>query len=243
MINDKVMSDLKKSAALAQGPQAKALMQQEIAKLQMTQDQAKMRFGLERGVRETVNKDLNSFSTIVDQMRAFDPKRAAELEEQFVPGVGLALTGNDAKELKELKGTVDTAKDGLMRLRAMTFIPGRSASPDLRAEAEVVAGTLAGLLRVPLTGPGAMSEGEREMIKSMVADPTAILSLDGPTRTRLSTLAKRLDQSVAMRAKAAGISNYDPANSLPPRERALAELARKNPQDPRSKLVLDKLGL
>lgn len=242
MQQDAVLNKLKQSLATAQGPQAQALLAQEIGKLEMQQGASAQRMALERTISERATQDPSSVPTLIQQVRTFDPKRAHELEQQFVPGMGIAQTMDDAKKLKEMKAATDSTVNGIRQLKALISRPGKSFSPSAIAEAQVITGQLKGPMRAAL-GLGILSEGDMKLLDSMIANPTDMLSLDSSNRVRLNVLAKRMQDALTMSAKARGISNYDPVKSLPPNEQQMAIWARQNPQDPRSAMVLDKLGL
>ena len=155
----------------------------------------------------TAESNPRQAQEVISLIERVDPKRAQELSSKFVPDMGFALTEKDADALKSLKATVDTARDGLSHLSAISAVPGKSLSLEMRAQADTIAQSLVGLLRAPITGPGAMSDGERKMLNDIVANPTKVFSLDSTTKTRLQTLSSRLGKSLEMEAKARGIKN------------------------------------
>lgn len=129
-----------------------------------------------------------------------------KMRERYIPDVGLASTNEGAKGLREMKTTVDTVTKDVKRLQAILETTGKSFSPKLRAEAESIRTSLIGRLRVPITGPGAMSDGERELLQSLIPDVTSSFSLDAASRTRLESLQKRLDNNYKSMLNANGIS-------------------------------------
>jgi hypothetical protein len=239
---DTLLNQLKKSASLAQGPQAKAMLMQEIGKLQQAQDMSSAKFATERTINQIANQDPNRVPQLIEQLRMVDPKRAGELQAQYVPGMGLALTENDAKELKGAKAATDSTINGIRQLQALISRPGKTMSPAAIAEAEVIMGQLTGPMRTAL-GLGVMNKSDFELLERMIANPTKLMSLDSSNRVRLQTLTKRIRDGLATAASARGITNYDPANSLSPEQKRYADWARSNPQDPRAAQVLQKLGL
>lgn len=60
---------------------------------------------------------------------------------------------------------------------------------------------LRGLLRVELTGPGAVNASEYQLMDDIIADPTAIFSLKGSTKTKLNELLATTDRKLASHAK------------------------------------------
>lgn len=242
---DHTSSQLKMAAAKAMDPIAKAralqaageIDQKNAAMLKPIATQIHVG-QLKKYAEANPDKALDALS----QMAAIDPKSAKDLQERYIPGMGFATSSEGAVKVKDMKGMVDGAKSGIKELLTINKIPGKSFSPETKAKAEAISQSLVGMLRVPITGPGAMNEGERKMLERLVANPTNIFSLDNNTKTRLETLSKRLDQSLNSMAAANGIKN-DPVARLNPQQKSFYDFAQKNPNDPRSKMIMEKLGL
>lgn len=238
--------EMKKAAAVAKDPMAQARLLEESGKLHAAAAPVIAKMAAQNTVNKLmseVNKDPTRAPMLFQAMRKLDPKQAQEMEQRYVPGMGFALTDNDAKELKELKGTVDTVKTGVKELLKINKTSGSSISLEQRAKAEVISKSLVGLLRVPLTGPGAMNEGERKMLEEIVANPTKIFSLSSSNKTRLTQLTKLMDEKMATSAKARGLTVQSPDSQLNPQQQQFARWARANPKDKRSAVILAKLGL
>lgn len=238
--------EMKKAAALAKDPIAKAKLLEESGKLHQAAAPVMAKMAAQQTVNalmKQVNKDPSKAPQLFEAMRKVNPEAAKEMQGRYVPGMGFALTDNDAKELKELKGTVDTVKQGVSELQRINRKSGSSLSLEERAKAEVVAKSLVGLLRVPLTGPGAMNEGERKMLEEIVANPTKIFSLSSSNKTRLTQLTKMMDNKLETSARARGLTVASPESQLNAQQQQYVKWARANPKDQRSKLILEKLGL
>lgn len=149
--------------------------------------------------------DPSKAPAMLDAMQSVDPKRATELRERFVPDAGFANTPKDAEVLKEHKSNVDTAKSGVDALLRIQNKPYKSISFEDRAQAETIQQMLVGALRIPITGPGAMNEGERAMVERIIANPTAMFTLDNSNKVKLETLVRRLDAGFNAAAHARGI--------------------------------------
>ncbi len=197
-------------------------------------------------IQSAINRakqDPSKAQDIVDLIQTVDPKRAEHLQKTLVPGVGFANTEKDASDVKESKVGLDNAKQGIKRLLEINKAPGKSLSPSLRAEASTLQQTLVGLLRLPITGPGAMNEGERKMLEGIIANPTNLFSLDSSNKIRLKTLEKKLEGGYNNLLRSKGLAPADPVASLDPQKKKYAEWAKNNPNDPKSKLILQKLGI
>lgn len=186
--------------------------------------------------------DPGKMEGAIEALRRVDPKRADDIASRYVPGMGLTLTPKGKDIVTELKASVDTATDGLDELLKINKIQGKSLSLEDRAKAETIAQSLIGILRVPMTGPGAMNDGERKMLEKMVANPASIFSIDSVTKTRLNALKSRLATNLKFTARANGIRGAEGVE-LTPQQKTWVAWARKNPNDPRSTALLQKLGL
>jgi len=246
MQNDIVTNQLQIAAAKAQNPMAKAAALKAAGDLQMETAPLMQKFVANKTVQDlqsAMRKDPSNAEKYITAMETIDPEKGAKLREKFVPGLGLASTNEGAKDLREMQTTIKTVKEGIKRLNEITSIGGKSLSPTLRAEADNIRTQLIGRLRVPLTGPGAMSEGERELLANAIPDPTAIFSLDSRSKKRLETLEKGITSGYRNMAIANGITI--PESSAAPvdkNEQARAWL-KANPNDPNAASVKQRLGI
>jgi hypothetical protein len=148
----------------------------------------------------------------VNMLRGVETTRMAEKEVNVgkqeslsIPGFGTAKTADDAKNMKEILQQSNAAKGGLDELIKLAKT-GSALSPADRARSEVIRQTLVGQLRVPLTGPGTMSETDRALLEGVIADPLAFFSLTSSNITKLNELKGALDRSVATHAQAYGLA-------------------------------------
>ena len=130
-----------------------------------------------------------------------------EYQARTIPGIGTAPSIATATELRGLQTAYEQVDTGVERLLEILEKDFKSFSPELRAEANVITGLLTGALRVPITGPGAFSESEKELIDGIVANPTRIFSMDDKTKKSLQTLRTRIKESRDSYAKSIGITN------------------------------------
>ncbi len=246
MQNDIVSMKLEEAAAKAADPVAKARALQAVAAIREKSAKEQMGLTTQMTIQSAINRakqDPSKAQDIVDLIQTVDPKRAEHLQKTLVPGVGFANTEKDASDVKESKAGLDNAKQGIKRLLEINKVPGKSLTPSLRAEASTLQQTLVGLLRLPITGPGAMNEGERKMLEGIIANPTNLFSLDSSNKIRLKTLEKKLEGGYNNLLRSKGLAPADPVASLDPQKKEWVKWARNNPNDPKSKLFLKKLGI
>ena len=131
-----------------------------------------------------------------------------ELEARTIPGFDKPAPSTEtAKELRSLDMAYNQVDSGVNRLLEILDTPNRSLNFDLRSEANTIVGLLTGALRVPITGPGAFSDSEREMIQGIIANPARFWSIDSRTRKSLETLRERIKNDRDNYAKSIGISS------------------------------------
>lgn len=156
-------------------------------------------------VKEDSSKLLDS--AVKQQQFAINKEKLGQMErDRLVPGLGLANTKEGAAKIKDLKRDMDAAQDSIEQLAQIADTPGKKFDLRTRAKADQLQKTLIGQLRIALTGPGALSDSERQLIEGAIANPTDIFSLDTTNRQRLSTLKNILDRKVALAAQSEGIN-------------------------------------
>lgn len=133
-------------------------------------------------------------------------KEADKTRELTVPGYeGRAPALEEAKKFRELTAATDKAESSIGRLLAIANTPGKSVSPQLRAEASTEANVLKGALRVEIVGPGAVSESEHKLLDAIIANPTKLFSLDSQNKQALNTLLTRLKTNREIVASGLGL--------------------------------------
>lgn len=195
----------------AQGaaPQQIAQLSQSIAPFQPAEQAAQIE-AARQGVRLQAQdiaqqRQVASLSAAIGGDAAALQSLPKDVRARFVPGAGLALTKEAARDLRKLNTELEPAIQQIERLKAINQIPGRSLSPKLRAEAAQIQRTLIGSLRVALTGPGPLNATEQELLKDAIANPTDFFSVGSLTLQKLDTLQNALDSKLTSAQRAAGI--------------------------------------
>ncbi len=240
---------LKTQAAVARStdPLAKARGMQALGEMQAQIEERQRQLALRRAANSLMSgtgepMDPEDAQGTINAIREQDPKMAEELQEKMVPGMGTASTKEDAKAVKELKAGVDGSKATIDDLIALSQKDFKSLSLEDRAKADTLAQSLIGQLRLPFLGPGTINQSERDILERIAANPTNVWSLDDVSRTRLKTLKGVLDKNLENSARAHGV-NYSPIMKLSPQHRSFYKYAITHPNDPRSKAILEKLGM
>lgn len=209
MQNDMMANQLELAAAKAAQPMAKAQLLQAAGKLKMEANAKTQQLAQTKTISnliQTARQKPEMADQVLNALEGVDPKRASELRQLHVPGMGFASSNEGAKVSREMASMVNTAKGDIQVLKDMIKKGGKSLNPQTIAKADTIRRGLIGKLRVPITGPGAMSEGEREMLEKMIPDITSVMSLDSSNKTRLDTLSQRLDASLSNTLSANGLT-------------------------------------
>lgn len=128
-------------------------------------------------------------------------KLEREIGASTVTGYGVAPSPEIAKDFREVLISATEAQTGIKRLLEINKMKSPWASLDLRSEAEVLQGTLQGALRREIVGPGAVTESEQKLLKSIIRDPTKFWSLSASNKTALETLLKKVERGLAKNAE------------------------------------------
>ncbi len=242
---DVAKSQLEIAAAKATSPLAKAAAMKAAAELEGQYAPLFQKVATQQAISKLMQgteADPSRIPQILDMMESTDPEKAKALRGRFIPDVGFAQVEKDATDLKEMRGGMLEARSGLEKLLKLTNRPLKSLSTDDRAEASTIQQTLVGALRLPITGPGAMNEGEREMLQKIIANPTSMFTLDSSTKVRLKTLMSTLDDKFAAAAKARGVNYKSESAKKQDQQNTYVEWAKKNPNNPKAKLILERQG-
>lgn len=231
---------LQQAAAKAQSPMAKAAADNAIGMLQREKAASMNKFAMQ-GAIQRMSKDPAQMDALISALEQTDPQRAKEYRERSVPGLGFASSAEGAKGLREMQTTVKTVRNGLNRLKEITKTTGKSMSPTLRKEANSIRTELIGKLRLPMTGPGAMSDGERELLMALIPGVADLTSLDSRSLKAIETLDKRITDNYRNMAVANGLSVPQAPQESDSTAKARAWL-KANPKHPKAAGVRKALG-
>lgn len=183
--------------------------------------------GLNNEIEANKQKAINDFvertqklqTTNINANTTLDQITNKDDRERFVPGLGLAAGKEDATKLKEQGATTYAALGNIKALKSYMDKPFKSLNPSQRAEIQSEIGTLVGAMRVPIVGPGAFTDSERNFVKDLIGDPSQIMTLDSTTKAKLAKLEQILLRSRNATAKAYGLNPAPLAQDLLNKER------------------------
>jgi hypothetical protein len=116
-------------------------------------------------------------------------------EKLEVPGYGKVRTEKEAMDIRAAKADADDASKLIDELKVL----GNNVAVwdrDKIAKINQLKTVLAGKLRLPLTGPGAMTEDEFQRLVSNIGDPSSVFSSESIEMGKLDQLKGILDQTV-----------------------------------------------
>ncbi len=142
-----------------------------------------------------------------EEVFALDPKLQDKAVVFSDGRARFAVNSETAKKLRnEVIPNAKSAIDGINKLKAYSDkFAGGSLNLADRAEADTIAQTLKGSLRLELFGPGVMTDKEQALANKIIGNPTNILSMSGLEKRKLNTLMQKLEYSTREKIKAAGI--------------------------------------
>jgi hypothetical protein len=192
----------------------------------------------ERNKKYEIAAEKNARSEARSQVKAEQAEEKTQKKEddkyleRNVPGVGLAATRKDAEFLKDNVSSSDSAIDDLKSVIEM----GRDVSVWDRERVGLIQQKLnqaVGKLRLSLTGPGAMTDSERQMIKESIGDPTKLTSKEDWEIAKLNQLIENIESAKKREIKLRTV-NQAPVD-LSSANQAIE--GKKSPQTAQSKIV------
>jgi len=76
---------------------------------------------------------------------------------------------------------------------------------ELKAKADTIVGFLKGSLRLPIVGPGALSEAEIKILENVAANPAEFFRLAGSTRAALKSMQSEVARNFSAKAEGYGL--------------------------------------
>ena len=124
---------------------------------------------------------------------------------------GQAPTEAEAKDFREQYSNVLDSRRSIKRLIEIAQLgKAQQQTPEIKAEAEQLAIGAQGALRLEILGPGTVTEPDREILKSIVPNPTRIFSLQSSNIKSLKSLLERAGNGIETKAKALGLEVLNP---------------------------------
>jgi hypothetical protein len=124
---------------------------------------------------------------------------------------GTAPSLEEAKLFREQYKTVlDSRRDITRLLEIAGMGKAMQQSPKIKAEADQLARSVQGALRLDILGAGTVSEPDRKLLESIVRNPTDIFSLPSSNTKSLEGLLSRATNGITTRAQSLGLQALTP---------------------------------
>lgn len=179
-------------------------------------------------------KDPNGLTQ--EEVFALDPKE----QDAFVrlPNGNFAKAVGEkkaAEKLRDYMAETGTVANELSSLRSLISNPDFSKlSLEDRAAVQSKISALVGALRIPIVGPGPMTDTERKFIVSIIGDPNKFLTLPSVEREKLTSMINTIEGRVRNQYFQAGINL--PLSQEERFNKEVDLLKKRNPEVPRDVL-------
>lgn len=134
-----------------------------------------------------------------------------EVRELTIPGFGIARTRKEAIDFRKNAADTQTIKDGIMSIldasKTSNLGPMEFAN---RAEVRTKVQAIMGKLRLPMQGPGAMTDSDRKQLEELIGNPAKIFSLNSVEQRKLETILKGLENQLHNDASTVVIDYFKP---------------------------------
>jgi hypothetical protein len=139
-----------------------------------------------------------------------NPKKADGIREKLIvlPNGEMQIAKADSTRVREFEKTIrapnESAINTLEKIRQFAK-QASSLSLEDRAKMQTELNLAAGKLRIPITGPGAMTEDEYKRLLNTLGDPTKIFSINSIERLKLDTVMNNLKSDLKLGAAQIGV--------------------------------------
>lgn len=124
---------------------------------------------------------------------------------------GTAPSAKEAETFREQYSNLLTSRRDLGRLIEIANMgAGTQQTPQIKAEADQLARTVQGAMRLDILGPGTVTDSDRKMLESIVRNPTDIFSLSSSNKKALEGLLSRATNGITTRAQSLGLQVSTP---------------------------------
>ena len=142
------------------------------------------------------------------KMTGYEDAQTKRIAENALKIPGLEGMASSEKAASEVRGIVPNfvssigGIDELLELGNKVQTSDNFARPRLMARADAIRTALAGQMRIAIGGPGTMTQEDRNVLMTAIADPTAVINFAAPDR--LGELKKVLARKFVADARANG---------------------------------------
>jgi hypothetical protein len=190
-------------------------MERELQDSMLDRDYKRSQIALNnRKASETQNKMSDQQKIdyrLSKEQEAREQKKTSE--EYEVPGLGFVRTPDEAKTIRTAKADAETAKEYINQLKAL----GTNVAiwdRDRIGKINQLKQALVGKLRLPLMGPGTMTEDEFQRTVDNLGDPSALFGTEKNEIGKLDQMSNILDKNIEAMYSAAASNNQPKRNTV-----------------------------
>ena len=130
---------------------------------------------------------------------------------------GTAPSAKEAEAFREQYSNLLTSRRDLTRLLEISGMgKATQQSPEIKAEADQLARTVQGAMRLDILGPGTVTDSDRKLLENIVRNPTDIFSLSSSNKKSLEGLLSRATNGITTKAQSLGLQVTTPQGQRQP---------------------------
>lgn len=146
----------------------------------------------------------------VKTQKAKDEKLRKEEEALVIPGFGKARTKKEAQTIRDAQADASEAAKIIDKIKEMGTDINLTDRTRIN-KIDQLKTILAGKMRLPLTGPGAMTESEFQRLITTIGDPADPFSTEAIQKSKLEQLKTVIQEGIKSKISAAVIPDIDEA--------------------------------
>lgn len=116
----------------------------------------------------------------------------AEIRERYVPGYGAAVNKQGAMEFQKVRAGSEPALSAIDRITPLLAQLNRVTDLGQKAKIETELKALAGALRLPITGPGALTDDEYKRLRDTIGNPQSLLAVPSIELKKLNQIRTKV---------------------------------------------------
>lgn len=215
---DQLSQQNKSPQILAQAKEAASKIEQQRLQAKMQFEQLARQQALLKSLGQQTSRTLSPQEEMV--LAKADPDAYKVYVEQSKRTIaptsvsphikGIAINDAAANEFNKYRAEVEPAIAGAQRIMQVAKDINRVTDLKKRAQIASEMKALAGQLRIPFTGPGAMTEKEFDRLMDTIGDPVSLTSIPSVQRVKLNTVLNKLRADINLRAEQAGLKITNP---------------------------------
>lgn len=248
MQNDMVAHQLEMAAQKAQSPMAKAAAMQAAGEFKTQAAGQLQNFAMRRAMMSmaaNTSGDQSGNDGAIRQgiamMRMVNPTMAKDMEERYVPGMGIASVPVPDSTRQKLFAFQDVDR-GIREALQFAKQHAGSLDPKIRAQASTMMNELQSKIRTA-ESQGVYKESEAHFMTETMGGSPADFLAKWQTVPKLQQMLHTKSAEAANLAKGYGLKPQDPIANLTPQAQKAVMMARQNPNNPQAKKILEYYGL